>query len=267
MTDISLPAHVFFHIGPLPITDGLLGALTVSFVILLGGFLSARKFSIVPNRVQVIFEIISEYMLGLLETAFGSREDAEKFFPLFMTLLIFIAVCNQITIVPFIFEVTYNGFDILRQPTSDLAQPLAMSILIFFVSNILALKVSPIKHISNFFPIGDVLKARTAGDLMQALINMFVGFLNVFGEIAKVISLACRLFGNIFAGNAMLAVIISLSAFTQFIVPIPFIFLGIFSGFVQAFVFALLSIQFTAGAIQGAMPANPKNEAEELAMA
>lgn len=267
MTDISLPAHVFFHVGPLPVTDGLLGALTVSFVILLAGFLSARKFAIIPNRVQTVFEMITEYLLGLLETAFGSREEAIRFFPLFMTMLIFIAVCNQITIVPFIFNITFNGIGVLRQPTSDLAQPLALSIMIFLVSNILALKVSPIKHISNFFPIGDVFKARSLRDLMQAGINMFVGFLNVFGEIAKVISLACRLFGNIFAGNVMLAVIISLSAFTQFIVPIPFIFLGIFSGFVQAFVFTLLSMQFTAAAIQGAMPAEPKKNPEELAMA
>jgi F-type H+-transporting ATPase subunit a len=64
--------------------------------------------------------------------------------------------------------------------------------------------------------------------------------------MAKVISVSCRLFGNLFAGDVMVAVIISLSKFTEFIVPIPFLFLGIFSGFVQAFVFTLLSLQFVS---------------------
>ena len=82
---------------------------------------------------------------------------------------------------------------------------------------------------------------------------------------AKVVSLSARLFGNIFAGNVMVAVVIGLSAFTQFIVPLPFIVLSVFSGLIQAFVFMLLSIQFIALSIDGATP--EKDEAAELAPA
>ncbi|MDQ5919617.1 MAG: F-type H+-transporting ATPase subunit a [Patescibacteria group bacterium] len=76
-----------------------------------------------------------------------------------------------------------------------------------------------------------------------------MGLLDIIGELAKILSLSARLFGNIFAGDVMILVIVSLSTYTQFFVPLPFLALSIFSGFVQAFVFSLLSIQFLSGTI------------------
>lgn len=259
MADITLPARILFSLGPIPITDGFLGAVLVTLLLFGFMFAASRKFAIVPTRMQTAFEMVTEYILEQLETAFGDRKQAEDFYPLFMTLLLFIAVANQLMLLPFVFEITLSGGDLFRQPTSDLAQPLALSLLIFVLSNVMALRISPMKHLSNFINIGPLLKVRSIGDLFSAMIEFSIGLLNIVGEFAKVVSLAARLFGNIFAGNVMVAVIISLSTFTQFIVPIPFLVLSIFSGFVQAFVFMLLSIQFTALAIQGA-----KTEEEEL---
>lgn len=260
MTEISLPAHVLFSIGPVPITDAFLGAVIVTVGILTFFFLATRKFRLIPTRIQLLMEIIIEYILDQLENAFGSRKQAESFLPFFVTLVLFVAAANQIALMPFIFEITYEGKDVFRQSTSDLSQPLALAIMIFGIANILALKISPIKHLSNFINIKPLLMARTPGAVFNGLIEVFIGVLNIIGEIAKVISLSCRLFGNIFAGNVMVAVIMSLAAFTQFLIPIPFLILSVFSGFVQAFVFMILGIQFTALTIQGAQPA-PK-EAE-----
>lgn len=263
MTEITLPARALFSLGPIPITDGFLGAILVTITMVGFGYLAARKFSIVPTRVQVLMEMITEYIMEQLENAFNDKERAERFFPFFMTMLLFLVVANQFMLVPFVFEITADGADLFRQPTSDFAQPIALSLLVFIISNVMALKISPIRHLGNFIAIGPLLKARSVGEFFNAIIEFFIGFLNIIGEFAKVVSLAARLFGNIFAGNVMVAVVIGLASFTQFIVPLPFIILSVFSGFVQAFVFMLLSIQFIGLAIQGAQP-EPK-EVEAIA--
>ncbi len=252
--DISLAARVLFNIGPLPITDAFLGAVLVSATLLFFSIAATRKFSLIPTRIQMVLELISEYLLEQLEQAFGSKTEARKFFPLIMTLLLFIVVANQFTLIPLIFEITYNGFDVLRQPTSDLTGTLALSIMVVVLSHILAIRISPLRHLGNFLPFHKFLKIRSFGEFFNACVDLFIGVLNIIGEFAKVVSLAARLFGNVFAGNVMVAVIAGLAAFTQFIVPIPFIALSVFSGFIQAFVFMLLSMQFIAMTIEGAKP-------------
>lgn len=252
MTDISLPARILFSLGPIPVTDGFLGAVLVSLVIIGTLILATRKFGIVPSRMQMVMELVSDYIMDQLKNAFRSEERAKAFFPFFMTMLIFILIANQFMFVPFIFELTYNGFDVFRQPTSDFAQPIALSVLVFMISQWMAIKISPLNHLQNFINLKPILKARTPMDVFTGAIEAFVGVLNIVGEMAKVVSLAARLFGNVFAGNVMVAVIIALSAYTQFLVPIPFIILSVFSGLVQSFVFMLLSIQYIALSIDGA---------------
>jgi len=259
MNDITLPARALFHIGPIPVTDALLGGWLVIIAMVLGGWIISNKFKIIPTKIQLLLELVTDYIKSQLSGAFKSKEQVKEFLPFFMTMLLFLIVANQMMLVPFIFEITFGGADLIRQPTSDFAQPMALSLMIFVISQIMAFKISPIKHLSNFITLGPLLSARTPMDAFQGLILAFIGLLNIVGEFAKVVSLASRLFGNIFAGNVMVAVIIALASFTQFVVPLPFIVLSVFSGLVQSFVFVLLSIQFVALAIDGATP-EPKQE-------
>jgi F-type H+-transporting ATPase subunit a len=257
--DISLPARILFSIGPFPITDAFLGSIAVSLVLIFGSIIASRNFSLIPTRLQLFFELIAEYILEQLTQAFGNEKEARAMFPLIFTLLLFIVIANQFTLIPLIFEITYNGADVLRQPTSDLAGTLALSLMVVVIAHILALRVSPIRHIQNFLPFHAFLKVRSIGDFFNACVELFIGVLNIVGEFAKIISLAARLFGNIFAGNVMVAVIASLFAFTLYIIPIPFIILSVFSGFIQAFVFMLLSVQFIAMTVAGAKPEGNPN--------
>lgn len=252
MVNVSIPAEVLFRIGPVPITDGFLNAFLIT--VLLGFFALAvsRKFSIIPTKIQVVCEAIVDVVLGQLETAFGSKEDARKFLPLFATVLIFIAIANQFSLVPLITSLTYDGTLLLRLPTSDLSGTVALALIMVGFSHILALSIAPLGHLGSYIRIAPFFKARSFSQLFDAGIGFFLGSLDIIGEIAKVISLSCRLFGNLFAGNVMVAVIVSLSVYTSFIVPIPFLALGIFSGFVQAFVFMLLTMQFMAGTVSSA---------------
>lgn len=82
----------------------------------------------------------------------------------------------------------------------------------------------------------------------MGLLDIFLGVMDIISELAKIISISARLFGNIIAGEIIGVVMVFL---VPFIVPIPFFVLSLFSGVIQAFVFALLSMQFIAGSIEG----------------
>ncbi|MBP9828061.1 F0F1 ATP synthase subunit A [Patescibacteria group bacterium] len=252
MLNVSIPAEPFFYLGPVPVTDAFLNALLITVVFGVFSFAVARRFSIVPTRVQVVFEAVADVVLSQLESAFGDKNDARKFFPLFATILLFVTIANQFTLVPLVTSVTYEGTLLLRLPTSDLSATLALALIMVVLSHVLALSIAPLGHIGNFIKIAPFFKVRSFSDFFNAAIGFFLGIMDIIGEFSKVISLACRLFGNMFAGNVMVAVIVSLSVYTSFLVPIPFLALGIFSGFVQAFVFMLLTMQFMAGTVSSA---------------
>lgn len=250
MPDIVLPSHVVFMLGPIGITNSLLSAFVITVVISIGAWLASRGMGIVPSRFQAAIEPLFEYLFSQIETAFGSKERARKFFPLFMSLMLFIAIANQFSLVPLVASVLHDGKPLLRTATSDLSLTIALALFVVALSHIIAFSISPIRHIGNFIKIGAFFKVRSIGGFANALLEFALGLLDIVSEIAKIVSLSCRLFGNIFAGEVMVAVIASLTIWTTFIVPIPFIFLSLFSGFVQAFVFTLLSIQFMAGTIR-----------------
>lgn len=249
--DISLAPRILFSLGPVQITDALLGAFVVSVALIIWGTWAARNFKLVPTRTQLALETVATYLLDSLESAFGSKVEARRYFALIFTLLLYIGVANQFTLLPFVFEITYNGADALRQPTSDLGGTFALSLIVVVLSHVVAIGISPIQHLKNFFPIHKFFAVRSVADFFYAVVDFFIGFLNIIGEFAKVVSLAARLFGNIFAGNVMAAVVAGL---IPFVVPLPFIAISIFSGFIQAFVFMLLSMQFIAITVAGARP-------------
>ncbi len=255
MTDIRLPADILFSLGPIGITNGHLAAFSITLFFLLIGLISHRRFRLVPKRVQSGIELLVEFMLEQVEGAFGDKKTARKFFPLLMTSLLFILIANQFSLIPLVGNLVTGDTHILRSPTSDLAMTLALSLFVVGLANVLAFSIAPLHHIGSFIKIAPIFKARSFGQFAQAMLDFFLGLLDIISEIAKVVSLGGRLFGNIFAGEVMVAVIAGLSIYTQFLAPIPFIFLSIFSGLIQAFVFVLLSTQFIAGSIGSAKEA------------
>jgi F-type H+-transporting ATPase subunit a len=252
MLAVQLPAREYATLLGAPLTDAILGAVLCTAFLFLAGLWSARHFSVVPTRMQVIFEFLYSSVYSLLKDAFGSDWEARRLAPIFLSLMLFIALANQLALFPLIFEILYNDGPLFRQPTSDLSGTVALALAMVGGANIMAFYLSPANHLLSFFPINKVFAAHSFADLMNAFIELGIGSLNIIGELAKIVSLSCRLFGNIFAGNVMVAVIMSIAVFTQYLVPVPFLILGTFSGFVQAYVFMTLTIQFMSGSVNGA---------------
>lgn len=255
--EISLPAEAIAQIGPFTINNSMIATLCTSLILVIFAILIRRKAGVIPSRMQVAFEGVLEFMLDKMVIAFGTKEKAMKFFPLIFTIFIFLLIANQFTLIPFVESiVTKDGVHLFRNPASDYSLPIMLTILILLLANVLAFVSHPIKHIGNFIKIGPILKIKSIKELPMAFLDFFLGLLDIVGEVAKLASLSTRLFGNMFAGSIIIAIVAGLSTYTQFVVPIPFLVLGILSGVVQAFVFAMLGTLFISSSLNAVADTN-----------
>jgi len=246
--EISVAPEAVATLGGYVVSNAMLSSFVVLGILAVFLLVMNARLKLVPSRTQVAMEGLLTFFYSGLVDAYGSEKRAKRHLPLILGLFLFIAIANQFTLIPFVQSiVTGEGNYLFRNPTSHFALPIALSLIVFFVSHIIAFTTAPIKHIANFIKIQKFFQVRSFKDLGDAFLENFLAILDIIGEVAKVISLAARLFGNVFAGSVMVAVITGLSVYTQFVVPLPFWVLSIFSGLIQALVFAILAMSFISG--------------------
>ena len=234
MHEISIAAEEIFHIGSWPVTNALFLAGIAAIVLIAFALVLRRKLSLVPGKLQGFFELAVEELLSLMDSVLGDRHLSEKYLPIIGTIFLFILTSNWLGLFPFGFlEVAENGHvvPLLRAPAADLNFTIALAIISVFSVNILgAVAIGTAKHLSKFFTI-------------QNPIFTFVGLLEFISEFIKIISFSFRLFGNVFAGEVLLLIVGFLA---PYLIPLPFLFLEVFVGFIQAFIFSMLTLVFVA---------------------
>lgn len=231
MEEISLKAEELFRIGSVGVTNGLFLTMVVSLILISLAIILYRKINVIPGKLQSAAEMGMESLLNLMDSTLGSMDKAEKYFPLVATIFIFIMVSNLLGIFPgvgsFVLHEGDKNVPIFRSPAADLNFTLAFAIISVIVTNIMGMMaVGVFPHISKFLNFKDP-------------ISFFIGILEFISEVAKIISLSFRLFGNVFAGEVLLTIVFSL---VPYFIPLPFLFLEIFVGLIQAFVFAMLTL-------------------------
>lgn len=260
-------AHATEHHG-LPLYAPKVGSwvtssMLVTWIVALGVILFARyamrQIKAVPDGAQNFWEWMVESLYELLESILGSHL-VKKTFWFFATIFIFILFTNWFGLLPFFGTIGWgeqgaHGFEVttplLRGGNADLNMTLAMALIFFALWIVWSLQANGIKGFINhiFGAKGDL-----TGPIKYFMIVVFflVGFLEVISIMFRPVSLTFRLFGNIFAGETMLEAmsrVVPGSPVVQFLgsafVPIPFYFLEILVGFVQALVFMLLTSVFT----------------------
>ncbi len=221
----------------LPITNTLITTWIVVGVLILIAFLTRSRLKLIPSRVQALFEMMFEFVYDYIVETLGSRELARKFFPLLTTIFIFVLFLNLFEFLPGVGSITYNGHPLFRGANTDLTVPLVLSIMSFLIIEITGIMTIGLWKYGGKF-IQNPLKSP---------IGFVVGFIELIGEFARIISLSFRLFGNILAG----AVIISVATFfAPYGAPGLLSLFEIFIGFLQALVFALLTLFFIKLAIE-----------------
>jgi F-type H+-transporting ATPase subunit a len=243
MPHIEIGAEKLWTFGQFAITNTLLMSWIVVIILIVAAQILKRRMALIPAGFQNIVELGIEKLLDLMEGVFHSRSKAEKYFPIIATIFTLVLVCNWFGIIPGVgsigfFEV-HSGqklfVPLLRSVASDLNFTLAIAISSVLIVNILGIAAVGMRgHVSKFISFKNP-------------VSFFVGILELLGEFAKMVSFSFRLFGNIFAGEVLLIIA---SFLAPYIVPIPFLGLELFVGFIQALVFAMLTMVFISIAIE-----------------
>lgn len=231
MEAISLKAETLFHLFGIGITNSLFLTGMVMAVLIIFSLLLSRKISVVPGMVQSGVEMGFEKLLGVMEATLGSRPKAEQYFPLIATIFIFIMLSNLLGLLPGVGSLflKHEGVHVplFRSPAADLNFTLAFAVISVIASNLLGMQaVGVLPHIKKYLNVSNPIK-------------LFIGVLELVSEFAKIISLSFRLFGNVFAGEVLLTIVFSLA---PYLIPLPFLFLELFVGLIQAFLFAMLTL-------------------------
>lgn len=226
-----LEPEIISHIFGFKITNTLIATLLTDLILVLIVYFINKNISTLPNKLQNIFEMIIETFYDLTKQITGDR--AKSIFPWFASFFIFILFANLLGLVPGIgtfglFEEGNKFVPLIRAATSDFNTTLALATISLIATHALSIKYIGIKdYLKRFFSLNPIF--------------LFVGFLELIGELTKLFSLSFRLFGNVFAGEIVLSTISSMFAF---IAPIPFLLLELIVAFVQALVFAMLTMVF-----------------------
>lgn len=232
---VALAAEKLFTLGPFPITNSILTTWLVTFILIAFAFVATRKVSLVPAPIQNFAEFAIESLRDMVESVAG--EKTKVFFPIIASFFFFIIVGNYLGLLPGFGTIGFNQIEdghkvfvpLLRSINSDLNTTLALALVSVITTHFFAIKYLGLgEYLKKWFPLHPIM--------------LFVGLIEIAGEFTKVISLSFRLFGNIYAGETVLTT--ASTKLFAFIVPVPFLALEVIVGFVQALVFAMLTLAF-----------------------
>lgn len=250
----TLYAEPIAHIGGFIVTNSLFTTWIVVFIVLIITLSLKLKIKRVPKGIQNIFEMLIEGAMGLADQVTGSKKITARVFPLAFSIFIFVLISNWLGLLPLggfgLIETTEHGkafIPLIRSGTADINTTLALGIMSVIGANVFGILSIGIWKMFNKYvnvsALGGIVKKvkKEPTILISAPIMFFVGILELIGEFAKVASLSFRLFGNVFAGEVLL---MSMSAILAYGLPLPFMALELFVGFIQAFIFAILTLVY-----------------------
>jgi F-type H+-transporting ATPase subunit a len=221
-----------------PITNTLLMSWAVLGILAFVALYIGKRVTMTPTRFQVLLEWLFGFVYDYIAETLESREMARRFFPFLTTIFLFVFTSNLLEFTPGIGSVGFffgkEFVPLLRSVNTDLNVTLMLAILSFLVI-----------EITGIVTIG-VLKYAGKFVNFHSPIGFFVGIIELFSEIARIISFSFRLFGNIFAGEVLILVVVY---FLPVVAPVPVMMFEVFVGFVQAAIFALLTLFFIKMAI------------------
>ncbi|MBA2255075.1 MAG: F0F1 ATP synthase subunit A [Chloroflexi bacterium] len=219
------------------ITSTIFTMWIVMVILVILAFVATRGLKMIPGRVQNFVEYVYSGLEGFAMELGGP--PARRYVSLFLTLFLFIILANWSGLVPFVGKVEF-----LRAPTSDVNITFGLALVSFFTFHVEGVRVLGFRgYFGKFFNFRGFRRSPFDG-----FIDLFVGLLEFVLEFFKPVTLALRLFANIYGGELVLSV---MTVLLISVLPLPFLGLELFVGFMQALVFAILTLTFTLIAIEG----------------
>ena len=256
----ELPAEAIAHIGGVAITNTMLTAWISMAVLGIFFFLATRRMKLVPGRLQATAESIINYLYGFC-TDIAGEKWGRKFFPLMATIFLFVITNAWMNLIPgygsILIDSEHGFVHLLRGANTDINFPLVLAVVSFVMVEYWGLKtVGVFRYLGKFFNFKKFFlgwKQLFTGKFKDGAMNIFMGAIDAFigliellSEFIRLLSFTFRLFGNMTGGEILL---ISMLFLAPFIVAIPFYILEIFVGYIQALIFAGLTLVFAFMAV------------------
>jgi F-type H+-transporting ATPase subunit a len=258
--DPHLPAETVFHIFGFPITNSVLGAwITIIFLVAFS-YGVTRRMKLVPGRLQALFEFLIGWVYDLCTQVAGEK-NGRRFFPVVTTIFLFVGFNAWLALLPGFGSITIHTAEgeahLIRAANTDINMPLALALVSFVFVEFYGLRSLGFRYLSKFFNFGEFnkgMKLLFKGKVKDSIFSIFTGAITIFtglleglSELIRIISLTFRLFGNMTAGEILLMVV-------AFLIPwlfaIPFYGLELLIGFIQAIIFAGLTLIFLTTAVE-----------------
>lgn len=240
--NISIAAEQLFAIGGFPITNSFLVGLIVSIFLIVFTVSQSRRLQLVPRGTQNVMEFVIEAWWNLTKEIAQDTKLAYRFFPLVATIFFFVLFSNWLGLIPGVGSIgiheVHDGHPVLvpllRSASADLNTTIAIALIAVFSVQFIGIATIGVLRYGKKFFVSPFKKP-------FYILGTFIGLLELISELVRLVSFSFRLFGNIFAGEVLLIVMLTL---VPYFIPLPFLMLEIFVGIVQAFVFAILTLVF-----------------------
>ncbi len=254
----QLPAEGLFHIFGFTVTNTLFASWVSIIVVVAICFFATRKINIVPKRLQMMVESIIGYLLGFCQDIAG-EENGRKFFPIIATIFLFVIMNALLSLIPGYGTITYTNAEgevmhLQRGAITDINFPLAIALISIIFVELWGIKtVGPIRYFGKFLNGKRFVAAHKKiftgrfkegfAGLFYGIIDIFIGMIEALSDVMRGLSFTFCLFGNMTGGEILLLVIVFLA---PYLLAIPFYGLELLVGYIQAIIFAGLTLVFAA---------------------
>lgn len=250
---ISISATPLFYIGPFAVTNalftGIIGTLiTVAILWYVAGKVRRGSYNRFVGLVQWVFE----GLLKQINDVVPDKKIAKKITPLAVTIFFVVLINYWLSVIPGLETVKWNGVPVLRSMTADLNFTLGLALI-----TVVTVQIYAIKYLGVLGNAGRYFR-----NPFKDPVGAFEGILELIGEVSRGTALALRLFGNAFAGEVLLIVIAVLTSYAASVVLPAFMAFELFIGFIQAYVFFVLTLIFTALAVAHHGPSDAHSPAD-----
>ncbi len=237
---VSIASEKLFDIAGFPITNGMFtgffgGLITVAVLFYVAGKVKRGKYNRFVGLVQWVFE----GLLSQIDSVIPNKEVARKITPLAVTIFFVVLINYWLSVIPGLESIKWNGVPVLRSLTADLNFTLGLALI-----TVVTVQLYAIKYLGMFGNAGRYLR-----NPFKDFVGAFEGILELIGEVSRGTALALRLFGNAFAGEVLLIVIAALTSYAASVTLPFFMAFELFIGFIQSYVFFILTLIFTSLAL------------------
>ena len=242
---ISISAQTLFTVFGFPVTNalftGIIGLIiTAGILFYVAGRVKRGKYNRFVGLVQWVFE----GLLKSVDDIIPDKKMGRRIAPLAITIFFFVLFNYWLSVIPGLESITWHEVPVLRSLTADLNFTLAIALI-----TIVTVQIYAIRHLGNFGNAGRYFR-----NPIKDPIGAFEGILELVGEVSRAAALALRLFGNAFAGEVLLIVIAALTSYFASAILPAFMAFELFIGFIQAYVFFVLTLIFTSLAVSSHGP-------------